>query len=170
VPQTVTTTLTTSATTSTITPSPTAVSDPFTLSVAGSASGYDGYRFTYNGCPSGMSGQPYIYIGGEAGTSFVFGSDGYLHVKDCFNVIAGVFADNDPAVLFFVDPKNPGTNGFVPSPCSSVPGQNAANKDLTCTGVNGETVFYFPYTNYGVLSELYFGNQNFGVTVEVRID
>jgi len=117
----------------------------------------------YNGCPDGNTGQPYVFVGGTSGTPMVFGSDGFLHVADCFNIKAGVFSDNEPAVFFFVDPTRPGTQGFVSSPCSDVGGI------LTCDGANGENVFYFPDESFGISAELYFGDANYGTAVTVDI-
>lgn len=103
----------------------------------------------------------------------VFGSDGFLHVQDCFNVVTGVFSGDEPAVLFLVDPTTQGSSGFVPSPCTAFESQTSSGDtvfDLSCTGANGETVFYFPVESFGLVTELYFGDANYGQSVEVRLN
>ncbi|PMD13922.1 hypothetical protein NA56DRAFT_755353 [Hyaloscypha hepaticicola] len=112
----------------------TPVSTPFTLQIENTCTFYDGFDLEFDDC-SGITGHPYLYYGGSD-TSFVFGSDGFLHVESCFNVIAGTFQGNEPGPLSILDPAGPGTGGFVGAPCSDAGGY------LACTGSNGETVFY----------------------------
>ena len=123
---------------------------------------YDGFDLEFDDC-SGFTGHPYLYYGGSD-TSFVFGSDGFLHVESCFNVIAGTFQGNELGILYFVDPAGPGTGGFVGAHCSDAGGY------LACTGSNGETVFYLPDYSFGVSSELYFGDANYGTNIDVQIN
>lgn len=128
-------TTTVSTTVSTTLP-PTPVSTPFTLQIEDTGTFYDGFDLEFDGC-SGSTGHPYLYYGGSD-TSFVFGSDGFLHVESCFNVIAGTFHGSEPGFLYVLNPEVPGNGGFVGALCSD------AGEHLACTGSNGETVFYLP--------------------------
>jgi hypothetical protein len=85
-------------------------------------------------------------------------------VEHCFGVIGGSFHGDGNTFTFFLDPTRPGTRGFVGARCSDVGGY------LTCSGTNGETVFYFPDDSFSIDSTLYFGDANYGTGVDAKIN
>jgi hypothetical protein len=129
--------------------------------VEGTGTFYDGSDLYFDDCGGG-NGHPFLYEGGT--TSFVFGSDGFLHVESCFNVMGGTFQGDEPAPFWFDDPTRPGNEGFIGAPCSDVGGY------LACTGTNGETVFFFPDDSFGIDTTLNIGDANYGTPVDPKIN